>query len=211
MLARWGHDRFRSVIARLTPQLSSRLHGSLGNQMKVLNEREQFTKFLHLFDECRMNDTHTLSNMIIMQALKASTNLRALQRGIGIHPLISDRVQNDSYFAASLIHLYSKSTLVHSCLVISTFEVQCGEVTRAEVLFGGSTNKAMSMYGAMMTGDFRPLEDRTRIESLLSRQATSPTICQKKPSTCSLNLNIPVKSSSISCSMPVLNRERRKH
>ena len=115
MLNKSINERYRSVFVLVVRQLSSRLNANLGDQMKMLNEKKRFTEALHLFDECRTNDTKPLPNMIIMQALKASTNLRDLQRGIGIHQLVSGRVKNDSYIAASLIHLYSEFALAHLC------------------------------------------------------------------------------------------------
>ena len=105
---------FRYALFLVVRRLSSRSNVNLGDQMKLLNKNRQFTEALHLFDECRPQDTKALSNMIIMEALRASTNLRDLQRGVGIHQLISGRVQNDTYIAASLIHLYSEFPLPHS-------------------------------------------------------------------------------------------------
>ena len=113
MMNRWVNERFRSALVLVVRQLSSRCNLHLGDQMKVLNENKQFAEVIHLFNEYRTNDTNVLSNMIIMQALKASTHLGDLQHGIAIHQLISTRVQHDSYFAASLIHLYSEFSSVH--------------------------------------------------------------------------------------------------
>ena len=128
MLNKRINERFRSALVLLVRQLSSRLSANLGDQMKILNEKKQFTEALHLFDECRTNDTKALSNMIVMQALRASTNLRDLQRGIRIHQLISARVENDPYIAASLIHLYSEFALPHFCL---TFQC-CSAMRRGQ-------------------------------------------------------------------------------
>ncbi|CAF4341292.1 unnamed protein product, partial [Rotaria sordida] len=74
------------------------------------------------------------SSYIITQALKACTQIGDLRRGSTIHHLIPSRIKDNSYILTSLIHLY----------------MQCGDVTRAQLLFDSTSKKILQMYGAMM-------------------------------------------------------------
>lgn len=91
-------------------RLTSQSEIALGNEMKRLNEKKQFEKVLNLFDIYRQDHAKVFSSMIITQALKASTQIEDLQRGIAIDQFVSSSKHNDSYISASLIHLYSKLT-----------------------------------------------------------------------------------------------------
>ncbi|CAF5047829.1 unnamed protein product, partial [Rotaria sp. Silwood1] len=51
------------------------------------------------------------SNWIIIQTLKACSELRDIQRGSNIHNLVSSRLKHDPYILPSLIHFYRKCKL----------------------------------------------------------------------------------------------------
>jgi hypothetical protein len=81
----------------------------LANQMKVLNDAKQFRKTLELFNKNKeKNNINTCSSSIIIQALKACSQLGDLQCGSSIHRLISSRIKNDSWILVSLINMYSQ-------------------------------------------------------------------------------------------------------
>ncbi|CAF5122858.1 unnamed protein product, partial [Rotaria sp. Silwood1] len=108
----------------------------LGSQMKLFNDRKEFTKALELFDKYKETNNPIFSSFMITQALKASANIRDFERGSTIHRLISSRIKDDPYILASLIHFY----------------MQCGNLTCAQSLFDTASNKALPIYGAMMKG-----------------------------------------------------------
>ena len=90
--------------------LTHRSAADLGDQMRMLNAKDEFREVLRLFDVCRENDPKSmLSSMIITQALKACANTRDLERGASIHQLVAARSKEDTYILASLIHLYSRA------------------------------------------------------------------------------------------------------
>ena len=77
--------------------------------MKTLNADEQYTKVLDLFEQHKQeNNVNPLSSGIVIQALKACTQMGDLRRGQHIHRLVSSRVKTDSYILSSLIHFYSE-------------------------------------------------------------------------------------------------------
>ena len=78
-------------------------------EMIRLNERKQFTKTLDLFDKHQHRGT--LTDRIIVQALKACTQLGSLERGQNIHKRLSSQLKNGIYVQTSLIHFYSKFAL----------------------------------------------------------------------------------------------------
>jgi len=81
----------------------------LANQMKVLNDAKQFRKTLQLFNKNKDNNNiNTCSSTIIIQALKACSQLGDLKSGSTIHNLISSRIKNDSWILVSLINMYSQ-------------------------------------------------------------------------------------------------------
>lgn len=143
-----------SMIVFLKRSIETQSTFDLGKEMKVLNDKEQFLQALQLFDQHNNNDNmKTCSSSIITQALKACAQIGDLRRGSSIHQLVSDRIQNNRYILASLIHLYSKSeeVFVFSSLAFYIL-VQCGDVTHAQLLFNESKNKALPIYGVMMKG-----------------------------------------------------------
>ncbi|CAM4958738.1 unnamed protein product [Rotaria socialis] len=105
-------------------------------KMKFFNDEKQFKKTLQLFDKHQEQNIETCSNSIIIQALKACTQLRDLKRGSLIHHRISSQIKNDSSILFSLIQLY----------------MQCGDVTNAQSLFDTIIKKSLSIYGIMMKG-----------------------------------------------------------
>ncbi|CAF1464338.1 unnamed protein product [Rotaria sordida] len=124
----------RIVFVRLSVTIPSDF--DLGIQMKLLNDKKQFKKALELFDTYMEKNNQTLSSYIITQALKACAQIGDFQRGSTIHHLIPSRTKDNSYVLTSLIHLY----------------MQCGDVTRAQLLFDSASKKILQMYGAMMKG-----------------------------------------------------------
>ncbi|CAM4802829.1 unnamed protein product [Rotaria magnacalcarata] len=109
---------------------------NIGDQMKMLNDNKQYTKALELFNTLNKQNIDKCSNWIIIQALKACTEINDVQHGSQIHNLISSRLKRDPYVLPSLIHFY----------------MQCGDVSHAQLLFDKSTKKTLFMYGAMMKG-----------------------------------------------------------
>ncbi|CAF3997356.1 unnamed protein product, partial [Rotaria magnacalcarata] len=109
---------------------------NIGDQMKILNDNKQYKKVLELFDAFNENNIDKCSNWIVIQALKACTQINDVQHGLKIHNLISSRLKHDPYVLPSLIHFY----------------MQCGDINRAQLLFETSTKKTLPMYGAMMKG-----------------------------------------------------------
>ena len=91
----------RTIVS--SPQLNIEL------EMRRLNQRKQFTKTLDLFDKHQHRGT--LTDRIIVQALKACTQLGSLERGQNIHKKLSSQLKNDIYVQTSLIHFYSKFAL----------------------------------------------------------------------------------------------------
>ena len=90
--------------------LTHRSATDLGDQMRMLNAKDEFLEVLRLFDVCRENEPKSmLSSMIITQALKACANTRDLERGASIHQLVAARSKEDTYILASLVHLYSRA------------------------------------------------------------------------------------------------------
>ncbi|CAM4831443.1 unnamed protein product [Rotaria magnacalcarata] len=115
---------------------STQSNVNIGDRMKILNDNKQYKKALELFDEFNEKTIDKCSNWIIIQALKACTQICDVQRGLKIHNLISSRLKQDPYVLPSLIHFY----------------MQCGDMNRAQLLFDTSTKKTLPMYGAMMKG-----------------------------------------------------------
>ncbi|CAM4837495.1 unnamed protein product [Rotaria magnacalcarata] len=115
---------------------STQSNVNIGDQIKILNDNKQYKKVLELFDEFNEKTIDKCSNWIIIQALKACTQICDVQRGLKIHNLISSRLKRDPYVLPSLIHFY----------------MQCGDVSHAQLLFDKSTKKTLFMYGAMMKG-----------------------------------------------------------
>ncbi|CAF1152655.1 unnamed protein product [Adineta ricciae] len=102
-----------------------------------LNKRKQFTKTLDLFDKHHHPDA--LTDRIIVQALKACSQLGSLERGHNIHKQLSNQSKNNRFIQASLIHFY----------------MQCGRVNEAQRVFDSCVNKNVAHYGAMMKGFVR--------------------------------------------------------
>jgi flagellin-specific chaperone FliS len=79
---------------------------SLDIEMKKLNDQNQFTKALILFDEYK---TKNPSSQSLTQALKACQKLEDFQRGQQIIKEYSSSLNlNDYYLLTSMIHLLSK-------------------------------------------------------------------------------------------------------
>ena len=97
------------VICHVRRSTSIRSDFPLTHRMKTLNANEQYAKVLDLFEEHKQDKTiQHISGYIIIQALKACTQMGDLQRGKAIHRLVSARVKSDGYILSSLIHFYSK-------------------------------------------------------------------------------------------------------
>ncbi|CAF4030193.1 unnamed protein product, partial [Rotaria magnacalcarata] len=86
---------------------STQSNVNIGDQIKILNDNKQYKKVLELFDEFNEKTIDKCSNWIIIQALKACTQICDVQRGLKIHNLISSRLKRDPYVLPSLIHFYS--------------------------------------------------------------------------------------------------------
>ncbi|CAF5174123.1 unnamed protein product [Rotaria magnacalcarata] len=89
---------------------STENNASIGDQMKILNDNKQYKKVLELFDAFNEKNIDKCSNWIVIQALKACTQINDVQHGLKIHNLISSRLKHDPYILPSLIHFYSKFT-----------------------------------------------------------------------------------------------------
>ena len=119
-------------------------------EMKRLNDMGQFSKALTLFDELQRRETPR--DRAIVQALKACTRMKNLERGVDIHNKLSHRSTNDSYIQSALIHFYSQFNLSRFVDLSRSILVQCGGVTIARRVFAASNNKTMPLFGAMMKG-----------------------------------------------------------
>ena len=75
-------------------------------EMKRLNDAGQFSKALALFDELERDETPR--DQAIVQALKACTRLRLLERGVSIHKKLSNRSKSDQFIQSTLINFYSQ-------------------------------------------------------------------------------------------------------
>lgn len=75
----------------------------LSVQMKNLNDKKQYEKTLTLFYQ---NST-SVTDVSINQALKACTKQRDLQRGKNIHQQLSSSSLENPFIQCSLLHLYS--------------------------------------------------------------------------------------------------------
>ncbi|CAF5011819.1 unnamed protein product, partial [Rotaria sp. Silwood1] len=107
MLNKLVNNRLSFVVFFAKRLASIRFNVNLGEQMKMLNNNKQFERALELFDKYREETTiEKCSNWIIIQALKACTEIGDLQRGSNIHNLLSSRLKHDPYVLPSLIHLY---------------------------------------------------------------------------------------------------------
>ena len=97
------------LICLLTRSLSVRPDFALSHRMKILNGDEQYGKVLDLFEQHKQqNNINPLSTGIIVQALKACTQMGDLRRGQDIHRLFLSRVKTDPYILSSFIHFYSE-------------------------------------------------------------------------------------------------------
>ena len=92
-------------------------------EMIRLNERKQFTKTLDLFD--KHHDPDALTDRIIVQALKACSQLGSFERGHNIHKQLSNQSKNNRFIQASLIHFYSKFALLVWIHVVAVEILQC--------------------------------------------------------------------------------------
>lgn len=147
------NHRSLSLIVLGKRSVTIQANFDFGKQLKSLNDNKQFKKTLALFDNYTKSNTETLSSQAIIQALKACTKLRDVQRGEIIHHQISSHFKGDAYVVASLIHFYSKfseQTISLFCINL----VQCGEMTHAQSLFDAKVDKTYGMYGAMMKGNY---------------------------------------------------------
>ncbi|CAF0958073.1 unnamed protein product [Adineta steineri] len=130
------NHRLTSLIVFKKRSLIIKSDFDLGNQMKLLNNKKEFTKALELFDKYKKNNTQSLSTLTITQALKACAQTGDLQRGSTIHQFLSSRFEKNSAIVTSLIHFY----------------MHCGDVPSGQLLFDKSTKKTLFTYGAMMKG-----------------------------------------------------------
>ncbi|CAF1340153.1 unnamed protein product [Adineta ricciae] len=106
-------------------------------EMKNLNDKKHFTKALDLFDK-HQQSSEILTDKVIVQALKACTQLTSFERGRSIHEKLSNQSTKNMFVQTSLIHFY----------------MQCGRVNDAQRVFDSCVNKNVVHYGAMMKGDF---------------------------------------------------------
>ena len=74
-------------------------------EMKRLNETKHFSQALTLFDELRAHQIPR--DQAVVQALKACTQLKDLQRGLNIHQKLTNRSKKNNYIQSALIHFYS--------------------------------------------------------------------------------------------------------
>ncbi|CAF1571317.1 unnamed protein product [Adineta ricciae] len=107
-----------------------------GQQMKILNDKNQFKQTIELFEREKKKNKDQLSSFIIDQALKACVQVRDFRRGQDIHQLVQHRLSADSSLVRSLIHFY----------------MQCHDMNTAESLFHISTNKTVYICSVMMKG-----------------------------------------------------------
>jgi hypothetical protein len=131
-----------------TATVATRLHVDI--EMKRLNDTGQFSKALTLFDELERREIPR--DQAVVQALKACTRMRQLERGVTIHNKLSNRSKSNHFIQSALINFYSQFNLPLSINLSCLILVQCGDVSNARRLFAESSNKTMSVCGAMMKG-----------------------------------------------------------
>ena len=97
--------RLGIFVAKRSTSVQSKVN--IGIQMKIFNDNKQFRKVLELFDKFNEKNINECSNWIIIQGLKACTEIGDIQYGLKIHNLISSRLSYDPYVLPSLINFYS--------------------------------------------------------------------------------------------------------
>ena len=117
-------------------------------EMKRLNDAGQFSKALTLFDELERREIPR--DQAIVQALKACTRMRLLERGVNIHNKLSKRSKNNNFIQSALVHFYSQFNLSLFINLSRLILVQCGDVTHARSIFAASSEKTVPLCGAMM-------------------------------------------------------------
>ncbi|UJR24004.1 hypothetical protein I4U23_026969 [Adineta vaga] len=127
--------RSKSKCFNLLRTITSSKQINIDIEIKKLNDRKEFVKALDLFD--KQKHQTILTDRIVIQVLKACTQLGYLERGLIIHKNLSDSSLNSSYIQTTLIHFYV---------------MQCGRVNDAQRVFDSSKNKTLIHYGAMMKG-----------------------------------------------------------
>lgn len=91
---------------------------SLENEMKRLNHEKKFSQALDLFDKAQRRKMPR--DQAVVQALKACTGLKDLQRGVSIYQNFSQRSTIDpNLICATLVHFYSSFTRLHLSLSFS--------------------------------------------------------------------------------------------
>jgi pentatricopeptide repeat protein len=118
--------------------------------MKRLNDAGQFSKALTLFDELERREIPR--DQAIVQALKACTRMRLLERGVNIHKKLSNRSKSDKFIQSTLVSFYSQFNLSLCINLPCLILVQCGDVTHARRIFSASSEKSLPLCGAMMKG-----------------------------------------------------------
>lgn len=98
---------------------------NLETKMRKLNEQQEYSKALALFDQ--VNKFESPTDRILVQALNACAQLKSLERGRRIHRQLDDRSLNNDYIRSTLIHLYSAFPFLiivirRICLIV----LQCG-------------------------------------------------------------------------------------
>ena len=108
--------KFRTlfILRQQTPCISSTSTFSTqprtidpSQQMKMHNDKKQFKQTIELFERETNKNKKQLSSFVIVQALKACTDVRDFRRGQDIHQLVQHRLSADSLLVRSLIHFYS--------------------------------------------------------------------------------------------------------
>jgi hypothetical protein len=74
--------------------------------MKRLNDRGEFRQTLALFDQRK--DRQGTTERVLVQVLKACSELTNLNYGEAIHQQLSSSLQKSSYIQSSLINFYSE-------------------------------------------------------------------------------------------------------
>ncbi|UJR24102.1 hypothetical protein I4U23_027069 [Adineta vaga] len=109
---------------------------TLDIRMKKLNDLKNFDKTLLLYDEYEKCHPSFISNKVLTQALKASTNLFDKTHGLTISKKISLSSMNDTYLLASLIHMF----------------IQFNQIDEAEKIFQKSKIQSESMFLTIIKG-----------------------------------------------------------
>lgn len=107
----------RSISVVLTRSFTVLNHFNVENQIKSFNDQKNYLAALTLFD--RYKNEQRPTDRMIVQALKACTKLKNVERGRSIHEKLPPATLLNEFIQSTLINFYSQSK---SSIFFSTFD-----------------------------------------------------------------------------------------